>query len=224
MDKIKSIDYNGVLFRANKNLYKNNKLYLASKAKRGNLASVNYKNAPTKYFTLKRSNVNAYTKNGETFTKNWSVIETLKLVDILDLKTRKVLEEKFKNDEKFVDAITQAFPIDGNTVRRISNSSEEDNQVLNKICELGYDGYYMNAEERRIGFHSEVGLCNKAFNKLKLMKNSERKYVHVIKKGKNGTKIMSRLNFLTKRNKGNNGNNGNNVEMYAPRGPLRLGF
>lgn len=178
MDKIKTINYDGLLFRANKNLHTKNKtklIYLASKAQPNNLASVNYKNAPTKYFTLKRSNVNAYTKKGTTYTKNWRVTRTLKLIDILDLNTRKVLEEKFKNDEIFVDAITQAFPIYGNIVRRFSNSSEEDNQVLNKICELGYDGYYMNAEERRIGFHSEVGLCNKAFNKLKLLTNSEKR-------------------------------------------------
>lgn len=178
MDKIKSINYDGLLFRANKNLYTKNKtklIYSASKAKPNNLASVNYKNAPTKYFTLKRNNVNAYTKKDTTYTKNWRVTRTLKLVDILDLNTRKALEEKFKNDTEFVNAITEAFPIYGNTVRRISSSSEEDNRVLNKICELDYDGYYMNVEGRRIGFHSEVGLCNKAFNKLKLFTNSEKR-------------------------------------------------
>ena len=205
MDKIKSIEYNGDLFRANKNLYNKTKLiYLASKAKPNNLASVNYKNAPTKYFTLKRSNVNAYTKKGTTYTKNWRVIRTLKLVDILDLNTRKALEEKFKNDEIYVDAITEAFPIDGNIVRRISSSSEEDNQVLNKICELGYDGYYMNVEGRRIGFHSEVGLCNKAFNKLKLLTNSERKYVP----NNNGTRKKTKSRFTQ------NNNEENNTGMY----------
>lgn len=209
MDKIKTIYYNDLLFRANKNLYTKNKItYSASKAKPNNLASVNYKNAPTKYFTLKRSNVNTYTKKGTTYTKNWSTIKTLKLVDILDLNTRKALEEKFKNDESFVNAITEAFPIDGNIVRRISSSSEEDNQVLNKICELGYDGYYMNVEGRRIGFHSEVGLCNKAFSKLKLLTNSERKYVP----NNNGTRKKSKSRFTQ--------NNNNNAGMYLPRGSL----
>ena len=179
MDKIKTIQYKGPLFRANKNLYnKTNKLiYLASEAKPGILASVNYKNAPTKYFTLKKSNVNAYTKKGTTYTKNWNVTNVLNLVDILDLSTREYLENKFKNDKNFVNAITEAFPIDGKIVRRISSSSEEDNQIIDKICKLGYDGYYMDVEGKNIGFHSEVGLCNKAFSKLKLMKNSERKYV-----------------------------------------------
>jgi hypothetical protein len=211
MNKIKSIEYNGDLFRANKNLYNKNKkiTYLASKAKPNNLASDNYRNAPMKYFTLKRSNVNAYTKKGTTYTKNWRVIRTLKLVDILDLNTRKALEEKFKNDTEFVYAITEAFPIDGNIVRRISSSSEEDNQVLIKICELGYDGYYMDVEGKHIGFHSEVGLCNKAFNKLKLLTNSERKYVPNNNIGTR-KKRRSRLN--------NNGEN--NAGMYFPRGSL----
>lgn len=179
MDKIKTIEYTGPLFRANKNLYNNNDrlYYIASRAKSGNLASVNYKNAPTKYFTLKRNNVSAYTKKNTTYTKNWSVIQPLKLVDILDLNTRKALEDRFRTNRIFVSAITNAFPINGNIVRRISSSSEEDNQIINKICSLGYDGYYMNVEGRNIGFHSEVGLCNKAFNKLILQKNSEKKTV-----------------------------------------------
>ncbi len=210
MDKIKTINYDGLLFRANKNLYnKKNKtklIYLASKAQPNNLASVNYKNAPTKYFTLKRSNVNAYTKKGTTYTKNWRAIKTLKLIDILDLNTRKALEEKFKNDTEFLGAIREAFPIDGNIVRRISSSSEEDNQVLNKICGLGYDGYYMDVEGRRIGFHSEVGLCNKAFNKLRLMTNSERKYIP-------NNNVGTRKN---PRSRLNQRNNDNNNEMYFP--------
>lgn len=176
---IKTIEYNGPLFRANKNLYnkRNQLIYSASKAKAGNLASVNYKNAPTKYFTLNRSNVNAYTKKGTTHTKNWNTIQVLKLVDILDYNTRKALEHRFKNDRVFVNAITEAFPVNDKIVRRISSSTEEDNQIINKICSLGYDGYYMNVEGKNIGFHSEVGLCNKAFSKLKLQKNSERKFV-----------------------------------------------
>jgi hypothetical protein len=190
MAEIKTIEYNGTLFRANKNLYNANKLvYSAAAAKPNMLASVNYKNAPTKYFTIKKNNVNAYTKKGTTYTKNWNTVRTLNLVDILDLDTRMTLEDIFRDDEIFINTITKVFPIDGTIVRRISSNSKEDNRVLEKICELGYDGYYMDVEGRNIGFHSEIGLCNKAFNKLKLMKNVERKTVYNNnKKGKSRRK------------------------------------
>ena len=179
MNTIKTIKFKAPLFRANKNIFKKlpngteRKIYNSSSAKKNTLASNNYKNAPVKYFTLNRKNVEAYTKEGTTHIKNWNVTNELNLVDILDLDTRKALENKFKNDIVFVKAINEAFPIIDNKVHRISSSSEEDNNVLNKICELEYDGYYMNVEGKNIGFHSEVGLCKKAFGKLKLNKNSQ---------------------------------------------------
>lgn len=212
MSEIKIIKFQAPLFRANKNLFENNILkYRANKAKKNTLASNNYKNAPTKYFTLKRNEVNAYTKQGTTYIKNWNVTEELNLVDILDLKTRKNLEDKFKNHKNFVNAISEAFPINGNIVRRISSSTKEDNEVLNKICELGYDGYYMDVEGKNIGFHSEVGLCKKAFNKLKLMKNSERKVV-----ANNKTKKRKRFD------ENNNKSNQNYFNIRKERARLRM--
>ena len=89
-------------------------------------------------------------------------------------RTRYSLEEKFKNDIKFKNAIKEAFPVINNKVGRISSNIEEDNIILMKICSLGYDGYFM---ESKNSFHSEVGLCKKAFHKLKLEKNSEKKYM-----------------------------------------------
>jgi hypothetical protein len=229
MDRIKTIKYTGPLFRANKNIYnKKNKtkiIYKANKAKSGNLASNNYKNAPTKYFTLKRKNVNAYTKEGTTYTKNWNVVKVLDLVDILDLNTREAIEEKFKNDTVFVNAITDAFPIIDGIVRRISSSSEQDNEIIYKICKLGYDGYYMDVEGKNIGFHSEIGICNKAFKKLKLMKNSERKYVP------NNVTKKTKSRFTMNINNNNNGtlrqpqftmNNNNNGTLRRPRFSMNI--
>jgi hypothetical protein len=216
MSEIKTIKFKAPLFRANKNLFRNGILkYRANMAKKGILASNNYKNAPTKYFTLKRNEVNAYTKEGRTYTKNWNVIEELNLVDILDLKTRKALEDKFKNHNVFINAISEAFPINGNIVRRISSSTKEDNEVLNKICELGYDGYYMNIEGKNIGFHSEVGLCNNAFHKLKLMNDPKMKYV--------ANRTIKRKQHRYNNNDNNNNNNNNNeFNSRRQRAKLRM--
>jgi hypothetical protein len=124
-----------------------------------------------------------------------------------------LIQEKFKNDKVFVNAITDAFPIIDGIVRRISSSSKEDNEIIYKICKLGYDGYYMDVEGKNIGFHSEIGICNEAFNKLKLMKNSERKYVpnNVTKKTKsrfipnNNNNIRRIPRFSMNINNNNNG-------------------
>jgi hypothetical protein len=169
------------LFRANKDLYNNNErlIYVANKNK-NILASVNYTNAPVKYFTLNKEEVSAYTKNGKTYIKNWNVIEKLNLIDILDLTTRRTLQNRFMNDNDFQVALSKAFPIMNNEVRRISSSVTQDNKVLNKICEMGYDGYYMEAQDsltskNEKSFHSEVGLCNEAFKKLKLANKPEKR-------------------------------------------------
>ena len=138
------------------------------------MASENYKNAPLKYFTLNRKNIKTYRKEGTTYAKNWNVTDELNLVDILDLKTREAIKAKFNKDKTFIEAIEKAFPILNDKVGRDSSNVEEDNTVLRKICELGYDGYYM---ESKNAFHSEIGLCRKAFNKLKLEKNAKHKYM-----------------------------------------------
>jgi hypothetical protein len=174
MNTIKIKKFKSKLFRANKNLFnKNDRLIYKANTNKNILASVNYKNAPLKYFTLNRKEVNGYTKEGRTYIKNWNVVEELNLVDILDLSTRRSLEDKFKNDTSFKEAIKGAFPINNNNkVGRVSSNVDEDNIVLNRICELGYDGYYM---EKAGESHSEVGLCKKAFKKLKLISKPEMK-------------------------------------------------
>jgi hypothetical protein len=70
-----------------------------------------------------------------------------------------------------------AFPV--NTSRKIYRFSsedtlEDDNLLLNALCRIeGIDGYYMKTQEPRMngamtigGFHSEVGLCRKAFSRI----------------------------------------------------------
>jgi hypothetical protein len=174
MNEIKTVSYKGKLYRANKDIIKNGKLVYKAKTKKNILASVNYKNAPLKYFTLKRNNVKSYRKEGTTYTKNWNVTDELNLVDILDLKTREAIEAKLNQNKAFKNAIEKAFPINEGKVGRMSSSVEQDNIVLRGICELEYDGYYM---ESKNAFHSEIGLCKKAFNKLKLEKNPEHTYM-----------------------------------------------
>lgn len=170
MSEIKTIQFSSKLFRANKDLFNNKgKLIYRANTNTNILASNNYKNAPLKYFTLNKSELSAYTKEGTTYKKEWNVINNLNLVDILDLNTRKALEKEF-NSPELKNALKYAFPINNNNnkVSRNSFNVKIDNKILNKICELGYDGYYMKTID---AFHSEVGLCNKAFSKLKLLKS-----------------------------------------------------
>jgi len=158
MDGIKIKVFKGQLYRANK-----------TPANKNIFASVNYKGAPRKYFTLRKNELNAYTKKGTTYKKTWDVSSDLKLVDILDPETRHNLENYFiTNKDKNV--LNRVFPISNGIPSRNSYNVKIDDIVLDKLCELGYDGYYM---ETIRAFHSEVGLCSEALNKLKLNKNSE---------------------------------------------------
>jgi hypothetical protein len=158
MNGLKIIDFKKKLYRANK-----------SPANKNIFASVNYKGAPRKYFTLKKNELRAYTKKGTTYKKTWNVTSNLRLVDILDPDTRKNLEKFFTtNQEK--KALKNAFPIKERVPSRNSFNVKVDNIVLDKLCKLGYDGYYM---ETISAFHSEVGLCSTALDKLKLAENSE---------------------------------------------------
>ncbi len=159
MNKIKTITFNGNLYRANK-----------TDAKKGKSAANNYKGAPIKYFTLNKSELSAYTKKGTTYKKTWNA-NNLTLVDILDLETRQELEKKFKNEE-LKKSLRTAFPISDRKVSRKSNSETtiDDYAMLKELCRLGYDGYYMKTINE---FHSEVGLCPKVFDQLKLRENAE---------------------------------------------------
>jgi hypothetical protein len=155
MTDIKTIKYNGKLYRANQTSY-------IPKGK----ASNNYKNAPMKYFTTNKSELKAYIPRNRPYVKNWKTTEELELVNILDLNTRKALE----GIPDLKSALDIAFPINNNTrVLRVSTeiTKNQDDIVLGKLCKSGYDGYYM---EPVGGFHSEVGLCPKALYKLELEK------------------------------------------------------
>jgi hypothetical protein len=186
MDGIKVKPFRGKLYRANK-----------TNANKNIFASINYRDAPRKYFTLHKNELSAYTKEGTSYKKTWDVISDLRLVDILDLETRKNLENYFiTNNEK--KALKNAFPIKNNKPSRNSFSVRVDNIVLDKLCELDYDGYYM---ETISAFHSEVGLCNNALKKLKLINSEE-------------VKEAPRLTRKTQRNHwGNSSNNNNNNQQ-----------
>lgn len=158
MDGIKVKIFKGNLYRANK-----------TSANKNIFASVNYRGAPRKYFTLRKNELNAYTKKGTTYKKTWKAIDNLRLVDILDPETRQNLEEYFET-RKEKKALNNAFPIKNNIPSRNSFNVKIDNIVLDKLCELGYDGYYMTTIS---AFHSEVGLCSDSLNKLRLAENSE---------------------------------------------------
>lgn len=147
------------------NLYRANK----TPANKNIFASVNYRGAPRKYFTLRKNELNAYTKNGTTYKKTWKVLSDLKLVDILDPETRQNLEDYFET-RKEKKALNNAFPVKNNKPSRNSFNVKVDDIVLDKLCELGYDGYYM---ETISAFHSEVGLCSNALDNLKLVEKSE---------------------------------------------------
>ena len=147
------------------NLYRANK----TPANKNIFASVNYRGAPRKYFTLRKNELNAYTKKGTTYKKTWKVLSDLKLVDILDPETRQNLEYYFET-RKEKKALNNAFPVKNSRPSRNSFNVKVDDIVLDKLCELGYDGYYM---ETISDFHSEVGLCSSALDNLKLVEKSE---------------------------------------------------
>lgn len=153
-------------------LTKNHLLYRANKTNsiNGSVASINYRGAPVKYFTLTEKELNAYTKYNTTYKKTWKVTGNIRLVDILDLETRKALAEEFNRIQ--VNALNTAFPILENAVSRNSVDVDTDNIVLEALCEMGYDGYYMDTIK---AFHSEVGLCPSAYSKLKLVKRELKK-------------------------------------------------
>lgn len=162
MNNIKTIEFSGELYRADNRTSIN-----------GISASNNYRNAPMKYFTLHKSETNTYTRYGKPFVKTWVVSQErpLVLIDIMNRHTRNSIRNSIG-----AQALNIAFPInEEGSVYRVSeeNTKSMNDRVLGSICELGnYDGYIMNSQQNRKGvgsFHSEVGLCKHAFDKLKLV-------------------------------------------------------
>jgi hypothetical protein len=85
------------------------------------------------------------------------------LINMNLLKNVKKLMESASDDVK--TSIRKAFPIDGNIVKRTSESSTEhhDRRVLEYICSLeDIDGYYVTVGP----LHPEIGFCGKSLEKL----------------------------------------------------------
>jgi hypothetical protein len=195
--KLKTIVFSGNLYRADRNF-----------ASVGISAAQNYKDAPMKYFTLYKDETSAYTKYGMRNIKTWKVSAPLVLIDIFDISTRNSLKELIG-----ANALNVAFPLNKNgKVYRVSeeNTKNKNDDVLRNICSLGaVDGYLMHKQEERIGgivsFHSEVGLCPKAFSKLVLIDLEKANVAPVIAPRRNKRKTVSnmrRLNFSMNNNMG----------------------
>jgi len=164
MNNIKVREFSGELYRADSKTSVN-----------GINAANNYRNAPMKYFTLIKSETNTYTRYGKPHVKTWVVSpeRPLILIDIMNRQTRNSIRDAIGEE-----ALNIEFPVNNNgAVYRVSeeNTKSMNDKALGSICDLGkYDGYIMNSQEARNGvgsFHSEVGLCKHAFDKLKLVES-----------------------------------------------------
>ncbi len=184
----------------------------------GYKASNNYRGAPMKYFTLNESELKAYTKYGMPFKKTWNPTSELILVDILDKNTRLALAELIGTN-----SLDIAFPINKNKVLRVSeeNTKVHNDTVLRSICSLDdkIDGYFMKSitnNEGRYVFHSEVGLCPKAFDKLKLMsvKRNQNQAPSIEKRHISRRK---RYNYNSNNNVNKTRNNIRNIKFQATR-------
>lgn len=202
--KLKTVHYNKSLFRADKRTFKE-----------GKSASLNYRNAPMKYFTLNKNELGAYTKYGMPYIKTWKPSESLILIDILHRPTREALSKLIG-----ANSLNIAFPIKENKVSRISeeNTRQHDDIVLSNICKLAnIDGYLMEKLEKngKYVFHSEVGLCPRGFEKLVLE--------HVEK----NSVVVPRLSDRKTRRREfkNNENNENNIRELSKtrKSPRMLG-
>lgn len=166
---IKKIQYSGPLFRADSN-----------EIKSGISASVvpSYVDAPIKYFTLHPEELHTYFKTRDYTYKTTWYAKDLVLVDLFHLPTRTFLYSSpvFSDEDRM--AFDTAFPLDrmGRVYWKSKpKSAHLDYVLLNALCRVGgFDGYYMETQQSRRnggvkpfpGFHSEVGLCSKAFSKL----------------------------------------------------------
>jgi hypothetical protein len=147
-------------------------------------ANNHYTTQYNRYFTQKKNETRSYIKNKvKGYVKTWIPVEPLRLVDILDVTTRKGLRELID-----IESLNMAFPLVNNKVYRYSenNSVSFDNKVLAEICQLrdengnGIDGYIMDRQDgiatttngrNVLNFHSEIGLCKGSLHKLQLAKN-----------------------------------------------------
>jgi hypothetical protein len=164
-------------------------LFRSDKEKRNaNRANVFYRNrngrSYDKYFTKTEKEAKGYAR---PHIHQWIPSEPLRLVDILDIKTRESLHHLINPRD-----VNISFPvsINENKPRRVYRFSEEDyiehdNAVLAQLCALGHgiDGYYMEKQLSAEGtkhptlngytikqeFHSEIGVCKESLHKLRLV-------------------------------------------------------
>jgi hypothetical protein len=185
------ISYTGELFRADEDI---------GSTPIGETAVAHYPaNYTHQFFTLTNGETSSYRDKGVRHTKTWEVNQAtpLLLLNILDADTRSwVLSELNSNNSR--RALHIAFPVRNNAVYRRSNSTtvNVDRNILNIMCGLTLpdgrqiDGYYM-AQQKNLParfiqneysnipiskFHSEVGLCRRAFDKITL-RHIKRTYV-----------------------------------------------
>lgn len=184
------IRYRGSLYRAETYSYPN--------AQQGiTRANEFYRNDPkvtgsyhVHFFTTRESETRSYENRYERPSRQWRVAndEELHLVDIMNVATRRELEQRLP--AAAVHDLAIAFPI---RHQRVIRHSEEDTAVVDRrvvmaLCQLpNVDGYYM---ERQVAnhsygaqsFHSEIGLCVPAFHKLVLVGKSERRIIPSMKR------------------------------------------
>lgn len=201
--RLKIIRFNQPLFRANRNTFTV-----------GLKASANYRGAPIKYFTLNEGELKAYTKYGMPYKKTWQPQSELVLVDILDLSTRQRLGELIGEE-----SLQYSFPIVGRKVSRVSEEDAKvhDDNVLKAICLLDprLDGYYMNRLTNNNGeqiFHSEVGLCPGAYDRLKLTS---------VKRNMNQAAPGIKKQGPTRRRNNNNNNNNTRRKNFLGKSPQK---
>ncbi len=181
--------------------------------------SSNYSTAEIKYFALTQPEIQTYVEKAKfLYKKHWQTKpgSTLNLIDILDLPTRKELEKIINKN-----ALNIAFPIIKNKVSRVSEeeTKHRDYEVLNAICAMGYDGYIMPSLTNNNGryvFHSEIGLCRRAFYKIKLVKVQKNDTVAPNVPGKKRLSLNQRPN--------NNNNNARNTKKNNKLSRSRLAF
>jgi hypothetical protein len=218
MEKIKIVSFSQPLFRGDK-----------EPSRKGSLASNVYRTAPIKYFTLNGEEVKrAYTKYGMPYLKEWHPVESLNLIDILDIRTRRELAKLIGSE-----SLDIAFPVNGNKVSRVSEEHTKihDDIVLKAICSLNpkIDGYYMkNLTKKNVNnygneinkyvFHSEVGLCPRAFSKLQLFSSILANAPRVERTRNNNKKNKPRRNITAKKL-----SLGNNMNMPKVSRQLSLG-
>ena len=120
--RLRVIRFRQPLFRANRETFAV-----------GEKASVNYRGAPIKYFTLDEDELKAYTKYGMPYKKTWEPESEIVLVDILDLNTRRALGELIGED-----SLQHSFPNINGKVSRVSEEDAKvhDDNVLRAICDL----------------------------------------------------------------------------------------